>query len=603
MSGRTPHSEQRDDSAAASRGRDGDSDRSVDSPGREPPVQALHGAVGNQAVQRSVAEGTVQPKLAVSDADDEHEREAQRVADTVVRASVSRRRSAPGGGGSGRAGGDGSGVAVDTDTERAIRAARRGGRPLEAPVREEFEARFDRDFGDVRVHTDAAADRAAREIDARAFTASSDVVFREGEYDPDSPRGKRLLAHELAHVVQQGAARERHGHDGSGRGHDGSGRSDGRRVDGRERSRESTPVDLARLRSPAVQRREYPSDTDRSTLGEGDWTTADRENATDQWESANLYNLQHGRKEEYQLPDQRRDFYLWYYNYMVGGSQGNEVRWPLAAFLVARGAAQLTTGTGSGTGIYNPVQMMALRGNQVIFDDIFPKLRALAQTPGAVVGQAAREWDAKALAEEQLLVEAMYKDESVPDWAKETFAKMSKQEDFRAWMGYWACQARPQAGPFHEKQDMPPLKGDIQKPENRYEYGMQLAAQFSTLDVAGQTPSFEQAKAMVEAEYKTDERFEAVDRKQRLHEIDAQLDDWDADEARLLELLRNLNRVEQQQFGKSYRRVEWIRDTVSLDRLADAVADLDHLPAETEQRLTRRDTEMQMDPMDSPSYF
>jgi hypothetical protein len=108
---------------------------------------------------------------------------------------------------------------------------------------------------------------------------------------------------------------------------------------------------------------------------------------------------------------------------------------------------------------------------------------------------------------------------------------------------------------------------------------------------------------MVEAEYKTDERFEAVDRKQRLHEIDAQLDDWDADEARLLELLRNLNRVEQQQFGKSYRRVEWIRDTVSLDRLADAVADLDHLPAETEQRLTRRDTEMQMDPMDSPGYF
>lgn len=100
----------------------------------------------------------------------------------------------------------GSGVAA---TERAARALAGRGRPLPSSVRADFEPRFGRAFGDVRVHTDSAADEAARAIDARAFTDGRDIAFRSGEYDPGSHSGRRLLAHELAHVVQQDAATAR----------------------------------------------------------------------------------------------------------------------------------------------------------------------------------------------------------------------------------------------------------------------------------------------------------------------------------------------------------------------------------------------------------
>jgi outer membrane protein OmpA-like peptidoglycan-associated protein len=62
------------------------------------------------------------------------------------------------------------------------------------------------DLNDVRIHTDARAAESARAVNARAYTVGRDVVFGQGEYEPQSSRGQRLLAHELAHVVQQGSA-------------------------------------------------------------------------------------------------------------------------------------------------------------------------------------------------------------------------------------------------------------------------------------------------------------------------------------------------------------------------------------------------------------
>jgi ribonuclease HI len=62
---------------------------------------------------------------------------------------------------------------------------------------------FGSDFSGVRVHTDDRADRLNRSLDARAFTTGKDVFFRQGEYQPGSPAGNKLLAHELTHVVQQ----------------------------------------------------------------------------------------------------------------------------------------------------------------------------------------------------------------------------------------------------------------------------------------------------------------------------------------------------------------------------------------------------------------
>ena len=80
------------------------------------------------------------------------------------------------------------------------------GQPLDRTTRTAMESRFGFDFGDVRVHADGAAGESARAIGAVAYSAGRDIVFSSGAYAPSTPGGQWLLAHELAHVVQQGAA-------------------------------------------------------------------------------------------------------------------------------------------------------------------------------------------------------------------------------------------------------------------------------------------------------------------------------------------------------------------------------------------------------------
>ena len=82
-------------------------------------------------------------------------------------------------------------------------AAGVGGRPLAPSVRSAVEARLGHSFADVRVHSDASAAGDARALGARAFAVGRDVVFGAGEFSLGTPRGRALLAHELAHVVQQ----------------------------------------------------------------------------------------------------------------------------------------------------------------------------------------------------------------------------------------------------------------------------------------------------------------------------------------------------------------------------------------------------------------
>jgi hypothetical protein len=77
------------------------------------------------------------------------------------------------------------------------------GQPLDAATRAFMEPRFGHDFGRVRIHTDARAAASARAVDALAYTVGRDVVFGSGQYAPRASWGRRLLAHELTHVVQQ----------------------------------------------------------------------------------------------------------------------------------------------------------------------------------------------------------------------------------------------------------------------------------------------------------------------------------------------------------------------------------------------------------------
>jgi hypothetical protein len=80
---------------------------------------------------------------------------------------------------------------------------RGGGRPLEPEVRSDMEQRLGHDFGEVRVHADGQAGESARSVGAHAYTVGSEVVFQPSSWAPETPDGRRMLAHELTHVVQQ----------------------------------------------------------------------------------------------------------------------------------------------------------------------------------------------------------------------------------------------------------------------------------------------------------------------------------------------------------------------------------------------------------------
>src|SRR6185503_5761197 len=110
-------------------------------------------------------------------------------------------------------GGASSNAEVSVDTGAAVEAAKDGGAPLTDEARTYFEPRLGYDLSGVRVHADGQAATAARSIHARAYTQGRDIVFGAGEYAPTQAEGQRLLAHELVHVVQQGAAHAESGDD------------------------------------------------------------------------------------------------------------------------------------------------------------------------------------------------------------------------------------------------------------------------------------------------------------------------------------------------------------------------------------------------------
>jgi hypothetical protein len=87
-----------------------------------------------------------------------------------------------------------------------IKGLQGGGRPLPESERRFFEPRFGRDVSNVRIHTGSRAAEATQGIRARAFTIGRDIAFAHGEYAPQTASGKRLLAHELVHVFQQGSS-------------------------------------------------------------------------------------------------------------------------------------------------------------------------------------------------------------------------------------------------------------------------------------------------------------------------------------------------------------------------------------------------------------
>ncbi len=97
----------------------------------------------------------------------------------------------------------GGGFTATAGLSNRLSASKGGGSALPAPARAHMESAFGADFSRVRIHTDRGAAEMNAGINARAFTHGSDIYFNSGQYTPESREGKRLLAHELTHVVQQ----------------------------------------------------------------------------------------------------------------------------------------------------------------------------------------------------------------------------------------------------------------------------------------------------------------------------------------------------------------------------------------------------------------
>ena len=87
--------------------------------------------------------------------------------------------------------------------ESTIAAVRGGGRPLDGGLARQFGSALGRSVADIRVHTDTTAASLTRAVSARAFATGRDLFFAPGEYQPASPAGRELIAHEVAHADQQ----------------------------------------------------------------------------------------------------------------------------------------------------------------------------------------------------------------------------------------------------------------------------------------------------------------------------------------------------------------------------------------------------------------
>jgi hypothetical protein len=151
-----------------------------------------------------------QTKLPINQAGDGYEQEADQVAEQVMR--MTEPASAR----------DTSKISTSALVQRNVGASAAGppaaapaivqdvlsspGEPLNAETRAFFEPRFGHDFSRVRVHSDRHAAASARAVNALAYTVGADVSFGAGQYRVNSTQGRRLLAHELTHVVQQSAA-------------------------------------------------------------------------------------------------------------------------------------------------------------------------------------------------------------------------------------------------------------------------------------------------------------------------------------------------------------------------------------------------------------
>lgn len=155
----------------------------------------------NDACEACNSDKPLQAKLAIGASDDPLEQEADRVADQVLAmpansavSGVPPRIQRYAGQASGKSG------AIPASVDRVLAG---NGRPLDATLKQDMEQRFGHDFSNVRVHSGSEAAQSARDVNARAYTVGTQIVLGANEGAMDTIAGRRLLAHELTHTLQQ----------------------------------------------------------------------------------------------------------------------------------------------------------------------------------------------------------------------------------------------------------------------------------------------------------------------------------------------------------------------------------------------------------------
>lgn len=168
-----------------------------------PPLLELQHTVGNQAMLRLLRSGVIQAKLTINQLGDPYEQEADRIAGQVLAGPAHPTVGAPPRIQRFAGQPNGQMEAAPPSVDQALASP---GRPLEPTLRQDMEQRFGYDFSRVRVHSGAAAEDSAQEVNAHAYTVGHDIVCGAGRFAGGTQEGRRLLAHELTHVVQQSHA-------------------------------------------------------------------------------------------------------------------------------------------------------------------------------------------------------------------------------------------------------------------------------------------------------------------------------------------------------------------------------------------------------------
>jgi Domain of unknown function (DUF4157) len=165
-------------------------------------------ACGNHTVAGGTCEGCSkkkqlgpQTKLKVNQPGDIYEQEADRIADQVMATPAhSAISAAPP---RIQRFSEQSNGLMDAAPASVDQALASPGRPLEPALRQDMEQRFSRDFSQVRLHSGAAAEQSAQDVNALAYTVGHNIIFGSGQFAPQTYAGRRTIAHELTHVVQQ----------------------------------------------------------------------------------------------------------------------------------------------------------------------------------------------------------------------------------------------------------------------------------------------------------------------------------------------------------------------------------------------------------------